>query len=83
VGFVYWAMPVANQFGKDEAHLVTLLLTLARSAARLSGERLKLPSDLAGITTIRYRFDKAEPAASMGPACNELREHIMRLGRNV
>jgi CRP/FNR family cyclic AMP-dependent transcriptional regulator len=59
---------------------------LGRSRAILMeprGERLKLPSDLAGITTIRYRFDKAEPAASMGPACNELREHIMRLGRNI
>ena len=59
---------------------------LGRSRAILMeprGDRLKLPSDLAGITTIRYRFDKVEPAASMAPACNELREHIMRLGRNV
>jgi predicted nucleotide-binding protein len=56
---------------------------LGRSRAILMeprGERLKLPSDLAGITTIRY---KVEPAVSMGPASNELREHIMRLGRNV
>ena len=45
--------------------------------------RVKLPSDLAGITTIRYRFDANEPASSMSPSCNELRDHIMRLGRNV
>jgi len=45
--------------------------------------RVKLPSDLAGITTIRYRFDPSEPASSMSPSCNELRDHIMRLGRNV
>jgi CRP/FNR family cyclic AMP-dependent transcriptional regulator len=59
---------------------------LGRSRAILMeprGTRLKLPSDLAGISTIRYRFDPAEPATSMGPACNELREHITRLGRHV
>lgn len=59
---------------------------LGRSRAILMeprGDRLKLPSDLAGITTIRYRFDKAEPAASMAPACNELRDHITALGRNI
>jgi CRP/FNR family cyclic AMP-dependent transcriptional regulator len=59
---------------------------LGRSRAILMEPRatqVKLPSDLAGITSIRYRFDPAEPAVSMGPACNELREHIKRLGRNV
>lgn len=59
---------------------------LGRSRAILMeprGTRLKLPSDLAGVSTIRYRFDPMEPVASMGPACNELREHIMRLGRHV
>lgn len=59
---------------------------LGRSRAILMeprGDRLKLPSDLAGITTIRYRFDKTEPAASMAPACNELRDHITALGRNT
>jgi predicted nucleotide-binding protein len=59
---------------------------LGRSRAILMeprGTRLKLPSDLAGISTIRYRFDPADTAASMGPACNELRDHIMKLGRNI
>lgn len=59
---------------------------LGRSRAILMeprATRLKLPSDLAGITTIRYRFDPTEPAPSMAPACNELREHIMRRGRNI
>jgi len=59
---------------------------LGRSRAILmepQGGRVKLPSDLAGITTIRYRFETKDTAAHMGPACNELRDHIMRLGRNI
>lgn len=59
---------------------------LGRSRAILmepQGARVKLPSDLAGITTIRYRFETKDTAAHMGPACNELREHIMKLGRNI
>ena len=48
------------------------------------GAKLKLPSDLAGITTIKYNFRAgADVGAMMGPACNALRDHIMRLGRNV
>lgn len=44
-------------------------------------EKVKLPSDLAGITTIPYRFVPGEDAAAlMGPACNALRDHIKRLG---
>lgn len=44
-------------------------------------EKVKLPSDLAGVTTIPYRYVPGEDAAAlMGPACNELREHINRLG---
>lgn len=44
---------------------------------------VKLPSDLAGITTIPYRFKKgSDAAAMMGPACNVLREHILSLGPN-
>ncbi len=44
---------------------------------------VKLPSDLAGITTIPYRFDNGSDAAAlMGPACNALREHILSLGPN-
>ncbi|MBB3461989.1 TIR domain-containing protein [Rhizobium sp. BK377] len=46
-------------------------------------EKLKLPSDLAGITTIPYRFDKSQDASSLlAPACNELRDHINILGPN-
>jgi predicted nucleotide-binding protein len=38
-------------------------------------EDVKLPSDLAGITTIPYRYQKGfDAAAIMGPACNTLRE---------
>jgi predicted nucleotide-binding protein len=48
------------------------------------GTKLKLPSDLAGITTIRYNFEEGSDAqVMMGPACHELRKHIMALGRNV
>jgi CRP/FNR family transcriptional regulator, cyclic AMP receptor protein len=46
-------------------------------------EGVKLPSDLAGITTIPYRFVKGKDAsAMMGPACNKLRDYILRLGPN-
>ncbi len=44
-------------------------------------EKVKLPSDLAGVTTIPYRFEAgADATALMGPACNDLRDHINRLG---
>jgi predicted nucleotide-binding protein len=59
---------------------------LGRSRAILMeprSTRIKLPSDLAGITTIRYRYDPKESVSSMSPACNELRDHITRLGPNV
>lgn len=46
-------------------------------------EKVKLPSDLAGVTTIPYRFEKSgEAAALLGPACNRLRDHINGLGPN-
>lgn len=46
-------------------------------------EKVKLPSDLTGITTIPYRFEKdVDAAASIGPACNRLRDHINALGPN-
>lgn len=46
-------------------------------------EKVKLPSDLAGVTTIPYRFEAGEDsAASLGPACNRLRDHINALGPN-
>lgn len=45
------------------------------------GEGVKLPSDMAGITTIPYVYDpKADTEAKFGPACNALRNHIMSLG---
>lgn len=57
---------------------------LGRSRAILMeprGRDVKLPSDLAGITTITYRFEKGgQNAALMGPACNKLRDHIVALG---
>lgn len=44
-------------------------------------EKLKLPSDLTGITTIPYRFKPGPDAAALiGPACNKLRQHILALG---
>lgn len=44
-------------------------------------EKVKLPSDLAGVTTIPYRYDPDEDtAALMAPACNRLRNHIKELG---
>lgn len=46
------------------------------------GEEVKLPSDLTGITTISYRYDPANPAAALGPACNRIREIINELGPN-
>jgi CRP/FNR family transcriptional regulator, cyclic AMP receptor protein len=47
------------------------------------GDGIKLPSDLAGITTMPYRYTRgADAAALMAPACNSLREYILRLGPN-
>lgn len=47
-------------------------------------EGIKLPSDLAGITTIPYRYEKenSDLASLIGPACNILRDHINSLGPN-
>jgi predicted nucleotide-binding protein len=46
-------------------------------------DKVKLPSDLTGITTITYRFEKGkDAAASLAPACNHLRDHINALGPN-
>lgn len=59
---------------------------LGRARAILMEPRdqdIKLPSDLAGITTIPYRFEKnGENQRLMGPACNKLRDHIKCLGPN-
>lgn len=44
-------------------------------------EKVKLPSDMSGITTIPYRYASGtDTAALMGPACDKLREHILKLG---
>ncbi|MEQ1513792.1 MAG: TIR domain-containing protein [Lysobacteraceae bacterium] len=45
-------------------------------------EKVKLPSDLAGVTTITYRFDKTDRdrAAKLAPACNRLRDYILEKG---
>jgi CRP/FNR family transcriptional regulator, cyclic AMP receptor protein len=59
---------------------------LGRSRALLMEpreEKIKLPSDLAGVTTIPYRFENGENAAALlGPACSRLRDHIITLGAN-
>jgi CRP/FNR family transcriptional regulator, cyclic AMP receptor protein len=46
--------------------------------------KIKLPSDLAGVTTITYSVSeqKSDMATTLGPACNELRDHINRFGPN-
>jgi len=46
------------------------------------GEELKLPSDLTGITAITYKYDPSDLGASMGPACNRIRDIIADLGPN-
>ncbi|MBY3514205.1 cyclic nucleotide-binding domain-containing protein [Rhizobium leguminosarum] len=44
-------------------------------------EKVKLPSDLSGVTTIPYRFESGRDAASLiAPACDKLRQHIVDLG---
>jgi predicted nucleotide-binding protein len=44
---------------------------------------VKLPSDLAGITTIPYRYEVGKTVAAMiAPACNRLRDHINEYGPN-
>ncbi|MCC7435238.1 MAG: nucleotide-binding protein [Methanoregulaceae archaeon] len=48
------------------------------------GEEVKLPSDLAGLTTISYKWsgDSKELPAAIGPVCNRLRDIITDLGPN-
>lgn len=45
-------------------------------------EKVRLPSDVAGVTTITYRFDPSDPdkAAKLAPACNRLRDYILEMG---
>lgn len=43
--------------------------------------KIKLPSDLAGVTTIPYQYKAgADATAMIGPACDVLRKHIRSLG---
>jgi CRP/FNR family transcriptional regulator, cyclic AMP receptor protein len=46
------------------------------------GEEAKLPSDLSGITSITYKYDRKDLAAALGPACNRIRDIIKELGPN-
>lgn len=46
------------------------------------GEETKLPSDLAGITSLTYRYNAQDLAASLGPVSNRMREIIRELGPN-
>lgn len=44
-------------------------------------EKLKLPSDLAGLTTVSYRFQAGSGAeARIAPACERIRELILETG---
>jgi CRP/FNR family cyclic AMP-dependent transcriptional regulator len=44
-------------------------------------DKVRLPSDLAGLTTVGYRYvPGAEATSFMGPACNAVRKHILTLG---
>mgnify|MGYP001807255888 CR=1 FL=1 len=44
-------------------------------------DKIKLPSDLSGITTIPYTYEQGKDAAAlMAPACNILRAHINEWG---
>ena len=44
-------------------------------------DKVRLPSDLSGITTILYRYEKGKDAnALMAPACDRLRIHLLDLG---
>lgn len=46
------------------------------------GEKMKLPSDLSGITSITYKHDPNDLPAALGPACNQIRNIINDLGPN-
>ncbi|QBQ08936.1 TIR domain-containing protein [Pseudomonas sp. SXM-1] len=44
-------------------------------------EKVKLPSDISGVTTIPYQHEPGKDAKNkIASACNQLREHIKRLG---
>lgn len=80
--------------GKDwPAPRDNVIFELGLFMGRLGAERailmeprdagVKLPSDLLGITTVPYIFEKGpDSVAKMAPACNALREHIIAHGPN-
>lgn len=44
-------------------------------------EKVRLPSDMSGVTTVPYRYEKGRDAvALMAPACDKLRNHILEFG---
>lgn len=44
-------------------------------------DKVKLPSDLNGVTTITYKYEPGAKAVSrLAPACDRLRDHIKELG---
>ncbi len=48
------------------------------------GEEVKLPTDLAGLTTIGYRYGEPKDLPSLlGPACNRMRKIIIDLGPRI
>lgn len=50
---------------------------------RSDGDEVKLPTDLKGINTIKYRYkDGGDLSASMGPACHQIRQIINEVGPN-
>jgi predicted nucleotide-binding protein len=46
------------------------------------GEEIKLPSDLAGINAITYKYDGENLTRALATACNKLRDIIRDLGPN-
>jgi len=46
-----------------------------------SGVRVKVGSDLDGLTTVRYKFEGGPRGpALLAPACNQIRDHVLALG---
>ena len=47
-----------------------------------NSERMKLPSDLAGVTVARFTPERADRnlVAAVGPACNQIRQTVRDLG---
>ena len=44
-------------------------------------EHVHLPSDLVGLTTLRYVWrDGADATSSFAPTCNRIRDHVKSLG---